>query len=334
MPSFISSARFGLGLGMMADGSMAKVNDIDPMTHNFIRYGREAQVAKIIAGVGMGFFNDFIGAGVSMNANFSGEGAVALEDVEMSTDAQVPSAQAKMDLKMNPAIIAGVYLSPGKLLPMFDGFDLGVSYRMESYMEIAPFETAASIPSTLAMRMEMAIFDYYSPHIFTAGVSYKFWIITISADVEYHMWSKYKVSEAQQIVAQYNVEEDGEDYALPDAQDIIVPKAGIEISPFDWVSVMGGFYLQPAIFPDEANKGKMNFLDNTKYVGSAGLNFKIPQFWILGGSLEISLAYQYQYLETRDVVKDDQSPDDYLKNPDYSYGGVCHTAIVSVMMKI
>ncbi|MCP4133476.1 MAG: hypothetical protein GY754_21080, partial [bacterium] len=58
LPSFISSGRIGLGLSANADGSLVKVNDIDPRTHNYVRYGREAQKAVILAGFGLGFLDD------------------------------------------------------------------------------------------------------------------------------------------------------------------------------------------------------------------------------------------------------------------------------------
>ncbi len=47
LPDFISSCRLGHGLGTNWDGSLVKVNDLDPRTHNFLRYGREIQTSII-----------------------------------------------------------------------------------------------------------------------------------------------------------------------------------------------------------------------------------------------------------------------------------------------
>ena len=49
MPKVISSARIGIGATVNMDGSAMKINDIDPRTPDYIRYGRDAQRAVILA---------------------------------------------------------------------------------------------------------------------------------------------------------------------------------------------------------------------------------------------------------------------------------------------
>lgn len=49
LPGFVSSLRFGLAAGLLDDLAAVKINDVDPRTHNFLRYGREAQTAIIIS---------------------------------------------------------------------------------------------------------------------------------------------------------------------------------------------------------------------------------------------------------------------------------------------
>ena len=103
-------------MSSLSDGYASRINDIDLKTHNFLRYGREAQKAVIIAGVGFGFFDDTVGIGVGANMNFKGEGKVLISDVNVGPSEQTPEAQSRTDLKAAPAVVVGIYLSPGKCL--------------------------------------------------------------------------------------------------------------------------------------------------------------------------------------------------------------------------
>ena len=190
MPKFISSFRLGIGMGMNADLSLVKVNDLDPRTHNFLRYGREIQNSAIMIGGGMGFLNDAFGGGIGVNVAFAGKGKMYME-AQLSADPQVPLGQSTMDLTIAPGAIAGIYFSPGKLVPVIDGLDIGASYRQETQMKIDPFNAAAGIlGGIINMNLMTAIQDYYSPHSVSGGIAYTRWGLTISADVNWDMWSK------------------------------------------------------------------------------------------------------------------------------------------------
>ncbi len=321
MPSFISSARIGLGMGLNDDMSAAKLNDIDVRTHDFLRYGRECQKAVILAGVGFGFLNDLVGIGAGANVSFSGNGTVLLGGVEMGPNEQTPNGQSMMDLSASPAVVAGMYISPGQLFPILKGLDFGLSYRQESYMEIYPFNTTAfAMNDAVQMKMTVAIMDYYSPHIFTCGVAYSLWGFTLSGDVEYHMWSKYKVNATNNIL-----------YAnLPKFDDIIVYRAGLEYQMLNWLSLMCGGYFQPSFISDKAAAGVFNFLDNDKYVGSAGAKFALPRMFGFGGPVDITIAYQYQYLVKKTVIKDSPTG----PNPNYNYGGIDQSGIIGLVLHL
>ncbi|HPA74157.1 MAG TPA: hypothetical protein PKY31_17935, partial [Spirochaetota bacterium] len=201
MPDFISSARFGLGLGTPADGKATKVNDIDLRTHNWLGYGREAQVATIIAGMGFGFLNDMFGVGVGAHISFHGEGAVLVSDVEIGPADQTPPSQSRMDLATVPSIVAGLYFKPEKLVPKLKGLEVGVAFRQESFMKIYPFSTGTVLKvGGSEMKLAMCIYDYYVPHTASAGVAYTRWKTTLSLDAEYQMWSLYEYSPTIQAV--------------------------------------------------------------------------------------------------------------------------------------
>jgi hypothetical protein len=321
MPKFISSARLGLGLGANGDGTIVKLNDVSPKTHDYLRLGREEQKAMILAGAGFGFINDTFGFGVGANVGFKGQGSVLMGEVEVSDEEQVPDSQSKMDLSAMPTMLAGVYFSPGRIWDAVKGLELGASYRQEHYMKIDPFKAGADVPGLMQMQLLMAIYDYYSPDIFTFGVSYTRWQTTLSFDIDYQMWSQNRYSSTL-----------NKNYPdLPAFQDVISPKLGVKYDALSWFSVMAGYIYQPSFVPDGAVTGACNFLDNDKHIASLGLKLNIPQFGGFRGPLEITIGYQYQSFVPRTVKKDDPA-NQY--NPSYAYGGSAQSVIVEIMMKL
>ncbi len=359
MPRIISSARFGLGLATMADGYMVKVNDIDLRTHNWLNYGREAQRTVILAGIGIGFFDDLFGIGAGANVWTGGEGAVLMRGVVVSPDPQSPDQQARMDLTTIAKPVAGLYISPGKKVNALRGLDIGISYRAEIYMLIDPFKAGTTLSIPASMQLMMSIFDYYTPHIVSAGIAYnppterfKLNRLTIEIDVEYQMWSKYKTSDARRDYWEkgyFGKDAEGDPYFvnvnLPEFKDVIVPKVGISFKAFEWLTAMAGYSYQKSYIPDEALTGIFNMLDNDRHIASFGLRFIIPQMGGMVAPLEINLAGQYQMLIQRDVVKDysyinlanSDAAADYndlvAANPNYSFGGSVFSATIEVKLR-
>ncbi len=343
MPSIVSSARLGVGAAANDDLSAAKLNDVDPRTHNFVCYGREAQMAAIMAGAGFGFLNDAFGIGVGARVSFSGEGVVTMEGVGMKSTSQNPYSQTKMDLSISPSLMAGAYFSPGKFVPIINGLDIGVSYRQESFMEINPFDaTARAMDGSVNMRMIMGILDYYTPHTMTLGISYSIWKLTVSADIEYQMYSKFKTNSANQYwhTDDKGTETDSSDDdvniagTMPKMKDILVYRLGVEFRVLSSVSLMCGAYYQPYFIPDNALTGDINLLDNDKYVGSAGATIKLPRMMGFGGPVDLTVAYQMQYLKDRKVVKSSSANFTNTYNPNYTFGGTNHSIIAGLVLKL
>lgn len=331
MPTIISSTRFGLGVGMLSDLSAAKVNDVDQRTHVFMRYGREAERAIINTGIGMGFLKDAFGFGGGASICFHGQGTTVMDKMQVGSGEQMPQAQSKMDLKAVPTAVVGIYVSPGKLLPVLSGLDFGASFRQECYMEIYPFDASAIMQTgRMEMALAMAIYDYYTPNIFTAGFSYKKWFITVDIDADFQMWSRFKVSSTnKQIYAQLTANY-GDAYKLPKLKDIIVPRIGFKFEVLKWMTLMAGYYYQPSFLPKDAGSGHINYLDNDKHVGSVGAQFLIPRMGGMGGPVSITVAIQGQYLKKQTVTKAKPTSED----PGYSYGGLNPTVAVEVSMKL
>lgn len=354
MPKFISSARFGLGLGTMADGYMVKVNDVDLRTHDWVNYGREAQRTVIMAGLGFGFLDDKFGFGVGANVWTGGEGAVLMKGVEVGPGEQSPDQQARMDLKTTASPVAGIYVSVGKIVNKLRGLDFGASYRGEIYMSIDPFLAGTELSIPASLQLMMSIFDYYTPHTFSAGVAYNLPMhdrLTVEIDVEYQMWSGYKVSEARRKYWEEggfgtglggNPKYVGVD--IPKFRDVIVPKLGITYRIFNWVSTMAGYSYQQSYIPDDAMTGIFNMMDNDRHIASLGFQFIIPRMGGMVSPLEINIGGQYQMLVKREVVKDYSyintaawTPAEVTSlqaaNPDYSFGGSVWSATIEVKLR-
>ena len=340
LPKVISSARLGIGLGSVQGGYAQKMNDIDLRTHNFLRYGREAQKTMIMVGVGMGFFDDTFGLGAGANVTFAGQGNTMISGTEVGPSEQTPMIQNQMDLKTSPMPVAGLYVKPGKIFSALEGLQIGAAYRHETYVEIDPFATRNQLKvGTATMDLKLALLDFYTPYIFSAGIAYDFRStgipflrgLTISLDVQYEMWSKFRVSSAIESLYEKLVEEEalGEDYLLIELSDIIVPRVGISYEVYGWLTVYSGYYYQPSFVPDEAVAGAINYLDNNRHVFSCGLTIAVPRTSVIKGLVEITVAFQAQLLEEREITK--RNPTTY--NPDYSYGGWNPSGIIEVSMR-
>ncbi|WP_167320872.1 OmpP1/FadL family transporter [Desulfosudis oleivorans] len=322
LPEMVSSTRLGLAIGLNDDQSVVKINDLDPRTHNFMRYGRECQRMLITTGMGFGFLHDTFGVGLGVTSFFTGEGTALLERVELQTESQSPPGQAKMDLKMEQALVMGAYFSPGKLWRSLDTLELGVAYRAESQLDITPFRAIASTDlGGIPLNIKMALVDYYQPEMYSVGLAYSLNRLTLSADLEFQQWSGFEFSTPMQ-----------ENYGgeLKEFDDIFVPKLGLAYDFNPSLDLLFGYYYEPSFVPDEAVSGRMNFLDNDKHVVSLGCVYQLPKLSMVKGNSEFSIGYQYQHLMDRDVIKTAPTPE----NPHYSYGGSCHSLMLGVSINI
>lgn len=314
MPKTVSSARFGIAVGIGDDLKIAKVNDVEPQTHNYLRFGREAQQMMLISGVGFGFAKDAIGIGFGIKSSFGGKSRILLEEVQITEEEQKPAQQTTMDLELDmSAWVAGLYLDFSQMgAPLSFGF----SFRQESRFEIDPLETPAIVEvGGIPLNFELSILDYYQPASFTYGLSYQFKRLLVAFDVENQIWSDYIVSSNQKINSAS---------ILPDLDDIWIPKIGLQYKANAKADIYFGYYYQPSFVPDKAVEGTVNWLDNDKHVASIGLSYDAGKWAGFQKPMVLHIGYQFQYLVDREVKKN--SPDSL--NPDYSYGGTVHTFMV------
>ncbi|MDA8141826.1 MAG: outer membrane protein transport protein [Desulfobacteraceae bacterium] len=309
-PHALSSCRLGIAMGINDDLSVAKVSDLEPQTHNYLRYGREAQQLTLLTGLGMGFLDDMFGVGIGVRSSFGGNGRVLLDGVQVSTEEQKPSQQNYMDLKLESSLVAGLYVDLNDL-------DLGFSYRQESKMKIDPFQTATiTAVGNIPLNLALSILDYYQPTSYTGGISYRFTDrLMLAFDVEFQKWSDYEVSSNQQV---------NWGSILPKLDDIWIPKIGMQYDATPKTALYLGYYYQPSFVPNNAVTGSVNWLDNDKHVGSVGVSYKVGKFLGFKVPMALHAGYQLQYLVDRTVTKSEPTS----MNPSYSYGGMVHTIMV------
>jgi len=332
MPDFISSARFGLGAGLVQDDFslyMARINSVDLRTHNFVRYGREAARMVILSGVGFGLFDDMFGVGLGANVFGGGDGSVLVDSVEVGPEKQSPEIQSKLDIKPKIAPALGLYFSPGKVNSKLSPLEWGVSYRGELFLEVEPVDVGAIVEAAnLDMEINFYIFGFYTPHTFSTGISYDLQLLQVSFDVEYQMWSKYKASNAREEF--YTVNNIG---SIQEYRDIFIPKVGGSLKVLDWLTLVGGYYYQPSIVKDSSLEGVFNQLDNDKHVLSGGMEIIVPKKFGMMNPVNLNLGLQYQYLVPKDVTKKtNSSEEEAALNPNYSFGGNCLTATCEVIL--
>lgn len=328
MPSFISSIRFGLSLGVMQDFNLVKINDVDPLAHRFNEFGRDAQRTVILAGLGIGFLKDAFGLGVGANVLLGGAGKIDLLDVNALTGQfQMPIQNIKLDVNAKVAPAGGVYFSPGRLWSPLKGLTLAASYRGRVSVIIPMITTATTLAPSLGLNMFLKVLAYFTPQICTAGVAYTLpWVpLTISADVDFQKWSEYWWKAT--VIAVY--------HEAPKFKDIWVPRAGLHYKIIPAVGISAGYFYRPTYIPQKALWGNLNLMDADKHVVSGGLEFVIPRMWRMKGDVKINIGYQYQMLMPRTVVKIPQllyTPTASL-NPSYKFKGAAHVGTAEAVIR-
>lgn len=340
MPEFISSAIFGMALGMSAGGSMMAMNDTELETHNFLRYGSEAKGMVVCAGMGLGFMKDLFGIGLGANMTMGGEGEMAMPDIDLVPVTQYPYGNMRMNMKGKATPNVGLYYSPAGFL------DLGAAYRGETYVEMDPFSgDMQMLNQSVQMDMYMSIVDFYTPEMYSFGLAVNAGDITVSGDIEYQKWSGFKHAPSREIyLSQRDIP-----VSVPEFKDIFVRKIGVCYRMTNSVNIVGGYWYQPSFVPDKANENLFNFLDNDKHVLSAGAEVLLAgeqMGRIFVNPVQLNVALQYQKLVEREVKKNrednyinndytDPEKEEYWNtiNPDYKYGGQIFSIAIEVILR-
>ncbi len=325
MPEIVSSARFGIGLGILDDLTIAKVNDIDVRTHKFLRYGRDVSRIGIFTGVGFGFSDDTFGIGFGATILAKGGGNIVIKGINITDSQVLPGSEIRLDIKPEIAPVLGVYWN------VDEDIGIGASYRGELMVDIDSIEAYAELTITsVALEVGLAVIDFYVPEMYSIGTAYSIDDLTISFDLEFQNWSGYKVSILKENFWAAN------NLPIPEFDDIIIPKIGLLYKASENLDLLAGYYYRETFVPDGANKGPYNFLDNDTHALSFGAEFTIEPFAGFVHPVKLGFGVVYQRLEERNVVKDYSYLDAYVDagfidederaaamavNPNYTYGG-------------
>lgn len=346
VPDVFDALVFGLALGASAGKKMMVMNDLDPETHNFLRYGREAQGLVLCAGVGMGFGNGLWGIGLGLNMSAGGEGEMYMPDIDIVPVESSPNTSMRVDMKGSVSPNIGIFFNPGDTFRRLRHFEFGVSYRGETYIDMDPFKgDMALLDQAIEMNVYMTIAEFYTPSILSFGVAYTMNDMTLSFDYEFQKWSGFEHGNSRKLYYQRRVPP----VLLPEFDDIIVYKAGVSYKYSDTLNILGGFMYQPGFVSDEDTENLFNLLDNTKQIFSAGAEMLIKKGFFakhFKHPLQINVALQYQKLKDEKVKKDrennykvdktDEEDVDYYwenVNPDYIYGGSVFSLSMEVVVR-
>ncbi len=353
LDDIFSSIMFGMALNMNRDLKMTKINDLEWRTHNYLLYGREAEMLGMYMGMAFGFMKDTMCIGMGSSIRMTGDGRMQMKELKMVNETQSPGGSTKMDMGMEIAPLIGFYINPEGFVSQLmniemifaKGFELGYTYRDELYVAFDIEGEGEMDLLHITMDMAMAMADCYVPTMHSIGLAYTppfLPMVTLSGDLEWQLWSKFYIPESRKTFAYRK------GLTVPEFDDIMIYRIGLSFKINEMLNLLAGYYDQPTFVPDEVNQGVYNLLDNNKNVYSAGIEIELPKIKGMQNPMQFSLAFQYQDLETRTVKKiraldtpyTDGESADYISqyrniyNPEYNYGGVNYTFVANVVIRI
>lgn len=231
------------------------------------------------------------GAQVSLHA----DAAMSLESELDGTAA----ANERVAIAAEPVItpIAGVTLDLGRMLCGNDiscagnGISFAAAFRGESYGQ-ANIKAAATITQTVSdLPINLLTYDAYQPDIISVGVRFKTAMVSLALSAEQQNWSDLNTLMLADTV---------KDQASVGFEDIIIPRAGIELNFNDTVKLMAGAsYEVSPLDPDKATLD-VNYLSADKLVVGAGFSYFHQGTGLSAYPWQLDLAYQLQVLAPTD----------------------------------
>lgn len=318
--------KVAIGLGMaMPLFNLLKVQGVDPGTPAWYLYQSSTDRLQLYLGAGVRPFEWLaIGAGATVLADFSG-------DVQFSTDLFNKAFKRRdlvNELTNRASPVVGVSVIPFKWL------SFGANWR-------APMQLNFELPNNInlgdlgTLFLDVKGISFYTPHEFTVGARYDpLPQLTITADLEYAMWSKAPNPEVQvQVRLSGDLEKglgldqvgalDTHDPS-PGFEDILIPRIGVEYRVVDRLAVRAGYFWRPTMVPKQ--NGDTNTLDGSVHAVSVGLgvNFADP-LEILSDPILVDVVYQRGFVETRTAEKGTANPVN-----SYTYGGSTNVFSVAI----
>ena len=309
--------KLGLALTVRDNGSLASINDVNPSSYNFLRYGREAETITVITGVSFQLWKDRLSVGVGGNLGLTGNATFNILDVQLKTDGlQLPGHEFKADVRPDfSAVVGFVYIQP--IAPSHE-IRFGGSYKQETKVSVGPVSGLATVQALdIPIGLTLSLLDFYIPNIYSVGLSYRLVFsdsdIVISYDQEYQEWSR--VSSSSSKILFFN----NKQIVLPGLNDILISKGSVEYQPIDWpFELRGGYAYRPSFAPEQS--GLTNFLDNSRHILAFGFSILFDANFMLKNRSKLNFGVQYQKSSLRSVTKNkDNNSVITTLQPDYTY---------------
>lgn len=307
----------GLAISMPVR-NLLKVQGVDPSKPHWYLYQSSLDRIQIHAGLGVRPLEWLlIGVGAQMLSDFAG-------DVHFEIDLFNKNFKRRdlvNELNTRVAPTAGISAIPMK------GLEFGFTYR-------SPMQLDFRLPNYIDMGDIGTLFldvkgvSFYTPHEFVLGGKWDLPMLpelTVTADVEYAMWSKAPNPASSVTVRLGGDLVDGlglgKAFALdsadqsPGFEDILIPRIGAEYRVGERFAIRGGYVLRPTMTPRQ--NGMTNLLDCTTHQASVGLgvNFVDP-LEILADPVQVNVAFQRGFMVGREAEKSATN-----EVGPYSYGG-------------
>jgi long-chain fatty acid transport protein len=242
------------------------------------------------------------GAQVSLHAN----AAMGLETELDGSAAGNETVAVAAEPVITP--IAGITLDFGRMFCGYDrtcagnGISFAAAYRGESYGQ-AIIVAGASIPDVVAnLPINLTTYDAYQPDIISAGVKVKAGIFSIAVSAEQQNWSDLNDLMAGDTV---------KDQANVGFEDIIIPRAGVELNFNDSLKLMAGASYEESPLDPEKATVNVNYLSADKLVVGAGISYHHKGTGLTAYPWQVDLAYQLQILNPTDhIVSHEDSAND------------------------
>ena len=207
-------------------------------------------------------------------------------------------------------------------------------------MQVDPLEANATTQLlNVNLPLRLAIFDFYSPHTFTLGLTYLHdEALKLSLDGEFQWWNRFQVNSAR---AEY-LSKVNESFAR--FKNIISVKFGAESRPGRYIPklrevplfVRAGFTFIPAFTPDQNSYS--NFLDNNKIGYSLGASYFLNSNSIVKAPVELILGFQHQIWLPRTSTKSGDvlvstTINDPANQPNYTYSAQVIVVSLGALIK-
>lgn len=312
-----------ISLGIVAvlagDGTdVVKFSEESAKFYKFHGIGRDAVRPSVAASLAAQVWKEHISIGIGSVFLAGVDGKI--EVLKIYTSDLPPITELAIAIKLKPSAIAGIQYRQ----PIKEGHTLyfGTSWRQENFVA-ADVRINVQLPPISGISVLHAtalhLLGYYEPHVFTAGIAYEWKRVTLYADIEYQMWSRFSRGLTRELLE-----------GLPGFKDIWIPRGGTEVAlPFWDLKIRTGYGYIPPITPQQS--GSSNYLDNGKHLLSFGLGKIFGSLPRLNSRVKLDVAFQWQYWVTRETVKNVQDIlTDGTYQPGYFYGGNIFLGHVSV----